>query len=42
MNLMSIAEGQLLIATVVMVLVHLVWATVAGSGGLKSAESNPG
>lgn len=33
MNLMSIAEGQLLIATVVMGLVHLVWATVAGSGG---------
>ena len=33
MNLTSSTELQLLIATVVMGLLHLVWATIAGSGG---------
>lgn len=33
MNLTSTTEAQLLIATVVLGLVHLLWATVAGSGG---------
>ena len=33
MNLTSTTEGKLLIAAVVIGLVHLVWATVAGSGG---------
>ena len=33
MNLTSSTELQLLIAAVVMGLLHLVWATVAGSGG---------
>lgn len=33
MNLASSVEVQLLIATVIIGLLHLVWATIAGSGG---------
>ena len=33
MNVMSTIEGKLLIAMVIIGILHLIWATVAGSGG---------